>query len=66
MKTQHLNKIIESGFFAPGYWAKCDGVYPKIYEGGYRTERTAVNAVKRKLDKRSAKAWQAYGATKTA
>ena len=64
MKTQHLNKTIESGFFAPGYWAKCDNTHPKIYEGGYRTERTAINAVKRKLDKRAAKAWQTYTAAK--
>ena len=37
---------IESGLLGAGFWARCG----KIYAGGYRTERGAINAVKLKLE----------------
>jgi hypothetical protein len=39
---------ITFGIRIPSCWAKCGN----IYEGGYRSERQAINAVKRKLDKK--------------
>jgi hypothetical protein len=44
--SQDSTPHIESGLLGAGFWAKCG----KIYAGGYRTERGAINAVKRKLE----------------
>lgn len=43
----YKGKEITYGFLAPGFWAKRGD----MYEGGYRTERQAVNAIKRRIDK---------------
>lgn len=42
---------ITTGLIGCGFWARC-GIH---YEGGYRTERQAINAVKRKAKKYAAK-----------
>jgi hypothetical protein len=46
--TFHNGHVITSGFVSYAFYAKCGS----IYEGGYLNERTAINAVKRKLNKR--------------
>ena len=38
---------IKTGFQMPGFWARVG----KWYEGGYRTQRTANNALQRRIDK---------------
>jgi len=52
--TTHNGHTIISGFVACSFYAKGCG----IYEGGYTSERSAINAVKRKLNKRDAKTAQ--------
>ena len=44
---EYKGRTIICGIRIPSCWAKCGN----IYEGGYRTERQAVNAVKRRIDK---------------
>lgn len=50
-ETPFKGTIIFSGFTAYSFWAKSG----PVYEGGYRDERKAVNAVKRRLRKLWAK-----------
>jgi hypothetical protein len=45
--TEYKGRQITYGIRIPSCWAKCGA----IYEGGYRTERQAINAVKRRIDK---------------
>jgi hypothetical protein len=45
---QHNGRTIVSGFTAWSFWAKCGD----IYEGGYLSQKSAINAVKRRLDRR--------------
>jgi hypothetical protein len=56
MKTEHLcdhlGRTIFYGHVNMAYYAECRGVYPVIREYGYSTQSKAVNAVKRKMDKR--------------
>jgi hypothetical protein len=46
--TIHKGHTIISGLIGAGFYAKSCG----IYEGGYISELRAINAVKRKLNKR--------------
>jgi len=46
-QTEYLGRTITSGCRIPSYWARCE----TLYEGGYRTEKMAINAMKRKIDK---------------
>jgi len=45
--TEYKGRQITYGIRFPSCWAKCGN----IYECGYRTERQAINAVKRRIDK---------------
>ncbi len=45
--TEFKGRQITYGIRIPCCWAKCGN----IYEGSYRTERQAINAVKRRIDK---------------
>ena len=47
-EVQHNGSTIVSGFTAYAFWAK----YGDIYEGGYRSQKSAINAIKRRLDRR--------------
>ena len=46
--TIHNGHTIVSGFVSYSFFAKAYG----IYEGGYLNERSAINAAKRKLNKK--------------
>jgi hypothetical protein len=47
-EVEHKGRTIVSGFTASSFWAK----YGDLYEGGYRSQKSAINAVKRRLDRR--------------
>jgi hypothetical protein len=51
-EVQHNGRMIVSGFTAYSFWAK----YGDIYEGGYRSQKSATGAVKRRLDRRDKEA----------
>ena len=46
-EVEHKGRTNISGFTAFSFWAK----YGDIYEGGYLSQKSAINAVKRRLDR---------------
>ena len=47
-EVQHNGPTIISGFTAFSFWTK----YGDIYEGAYRSQKSAINALKRRVDRR--------------